>query len=91
MTKVTAFQTSDGQVHTDETAATYHEFELELRGVIQSHPDYANLRNDQINIQCLCKKISHNSDLLVSTIHKFRRKLNGISSRKTKSNSITII
>lgn len=84
MKQVKAFQTSDGEIHTDELAATYHEFAIEIRGVIQSHPDFTNLRNETINLGFLCQKITHNADALVNVIRRYRQKINGIHSRKAK-------
>jgi dephospho-CoA kinase len=79
MKKVSAFQTADGKVHTDELDAIQHERLIEIRDMITNHFK-SNLATSLPPIQ-IASFIAANGDSLNELNQKFKRKILGYSKR----------
>jgi protein-disulfide isomerase-like protein with CxxC motif len=80
MKKVSAFQTADGKVHTDELDAIQHERLIEIRDMITTHFN-SNLATSLPPIQ-IASFIAAKGDSLNELNQKFKRKILGYSKRK---------
>jgi len=81
MKLIKAFQTSDGEVHTGELDATIHEFEIELRGIIQSSVEIRQLTGNTVSIGYVCNKFATSSDALFNVLAKYRKKIKALRLR----------
>ena len=72
MKSVKSFQTSDNRLFTDKVAALTHEFNLEIRGIIQTN---INLKGDNYTAAQLATAIVHNSSDFTKIIGKYRSQI----------------
>jgi hypothetical protein len=80
MKKVSAFQTADGKVHTDEMDAIQHERIIEIRDMITRHFN-SNMATAIAPIQ-IASFIASKGDSLNELNQKFKRKIQGYNKRK---------
>ena len=83
MIKVTAFQTKDGKVHTDELEAIQHERLIEVRDMLLSHFN-SNTATPLQPIQ-IASFIATKGDELNEVNQKFKRKIQGYQKRLTNT------
>jgi hypothetical protein len=81
--KVTAFQSQDGVLHTDELACVKRDFAIDIRGKIQTGAPA--LRTEMLSIKEICDAVVRNRDEIQEVITKYNRKIRGIESRKATS------
>lgn len=79
MIKVSAFQTADGKVHTDELSAIQHERLIEIRNMLTNHFN-SNMATPLQPIQ-IASFIAMKGDDLNELNQKFKRKIQGYSKR----------
>ena len=80
MKKVSAFQTADGKVHTDEMDAIQHERIIEIRDMITEHFKF-NIATTMLPTQ-IASFIASKGDSLNELNQKFKRKIQGYNKRK---------
>ena len=89
MKKVTAFETSDGKVHSNEGVALEHEFAIELRGTIQRN--CTPLRSDQVSLRDVCQCIVDNHREITDVIRKYRQKIDGFRKREAINPTVVVL
>lgn len=83
MKKITAYQSLDGQIFQDELIAVKRDFQIEMRGLVQSFVDTRNVAGDMVRITALHEEVfAKHSAELINTIHKYQRRIRGIESRQ---------
>jgi len=73
MKTIKAFQTSDGRIHQTEIAAMRREYEIEVRGAIQS--SISPGRGETVLISDICEAIARNSRKIAGANARAQNKL----------------
>lgn len=79
MKTIKAFQTSDGRIHQTEIAAMRREYEIEVRGAIQS--SISPGRGETVLISDICEAIARNGKKFSDVIARNSRKIAGANAR----------